>query len=256
MAAGLPLMTVASMAPKPLEFERWIVDGAAQPFGQRSITVTAAAPVTAVANYVVENADADFDASGAVDGFDFLAWQRGFGTTPPTAIKSDGDADDDGDVDQVDLGSWQSQYGTIAAPLAAASTTSSLASSNDQTSGSGAPAASLVDVSAATLPPGFLISSDAAVTRLSLSEVPGEVVFDRIAGGSDDDTLHKTSPAALLDLVFSLAENEMQTSPLGAGDENAVDDAADHYDRLGGDRLGEIVFQALGDEQEVSIRGI
>ena len=269
MAAGLPLISVASMAPKPYHFLQWTVGGVNRPFGQQSITVNAAADVTAVALFATTVPDADFDANSAVDGFDFLAWQRGFGTTPPTAIKSDGDADGDGDVDSVDLGAWQSQYGTIVAPLAAASTTSSLAALTDPTSGSGAPAASspvagqvvvasLTDVSAATLPPGFLLSSDAAVTRLSLSEVPGEAVFDRISGGSDDDTLHKTSPAALLDLVFALAENEMQTSLLGAEDGNAIDDeaAADHYDRLSGDRLGEIVFQALGDEEEFFSREI
>ena len=45
---------------------------------------------------------ADFDEDGDVDGTDFLAWQRGYGTLI-NAPRSAGDADGDGDVDQDDL---------------------------------------------------------------------------------------------------------------------------------------------------------
>ncbi len=61
---------------------------------------------------------ADFDADNDIDGFDFLSWQRGFGTTTGAA-KSDGDADNDADVDATDLSIWETQYGDPA-PLAAA----------------------------------------------------------------------------------------------------------------------------------------
>jgi len=53
---------------------------------------------------------ADFDTDGDVDGFDFLAWQRGFGTTSG-ANKGDGDADNDEDVDSDDLTAWEGQFG-------------------------------------------------------------------------------------------------------------------------------------------------
>ena len=66
---------------------------------------------------------ADFDGDGDIDGTDFLAWQRGFGTL--NANKPDGDADNDTVVDGVDLGIWESQFG-LSAPVAAA--TASLAS--------------------------------------------------------------------------------------------------------------------------------
>jgi hypothetical protein len=56
-------------------------------------------------------ASADFDEDGDVDGRDFLAWQRGFGTPAPTAVKADGDSDNDTDVDGADLLVWQEQYG-------------------------------------------------------------------------------------------------------------------------------------------------
>jgi predicted outer membrane repeat protein len=52
---------------------------------------------------------ADFDGDGDVDGRDFLAWQRGFGTS--NAVKADGNSDDDQDVDDSDLSVWQIQYG-------------------------------------------------------------------------------------------------------------------------------------------------
>ena len=63
---------------------------------------------------------ADFDSDTDVDGFDFLAWQLGFGTLAPNATKSDGDADNDLDVDGDDLIVWEAQYGTTPAPLVAA----------------------------------------------------------------------------------------------------------------------------------------
>jgi hypothetical protein len=55
--------------------------------------------------------NADFDSDGDVDGRDFLAWQRGFGTAG-TATLADGDANGDGNVNELDLEIWQSQYGT------------------------------------------------------------------------------------------------------------------------------------------------
>ncbi len=64
---------------------------------------------------------ADFDHDSDVDGSDFLAWQRGFGTIAPNATKADGDADNDQDVDAVDLAIWQSQYGLGAAAAASSS---------------------------------------------------------------------------------------------------------------------------------------
>jgi len=70
---------------------------------------------------------ADFDSDGDVDGADFLAWQRGFGTL--AAVKSDGDANDDSNVNSVDLGMWESSFGTGTGALAALS---SSASSDEQ----------------------------------------------------------------------------------------------------------------------------
>jgi hypothetical protein len=63
------------------------------------------------ANYIgVPGANADFDASGAVDGADFLAWQRGFGLTSGAAA-ADGDANGDQMVDAADLAFWSAGFG-------------------------------------------------------------------------------------------------------------------------------------------------
>ena len=53
-------------------------------------------------NTLFDVASADFDGNGDVDGADFLAWQRGFGTLLG-ATHADGDADGDTDVDADDL---------------------------------------------------------------------------------------------------------------------------------------------------------
>jgi glucose/arabinose dehydrogenase len=56
---------------------------------------------------------ADFDTDDDIDGFDFLLWQRGFGSGPG-ASKSDGDANFDGMVEGLDLTQWQATYGNTA----------------------------------------------------------------------------------------------------------------------------------------------
>ncbi len=53
---------------------------------------------------------ADFDGDDDVDGIDFLAWQRGFGTTVG-ATRPDGNSDDDEDVDASDLAAWRVSFG-------------------------------------------------------------------------------------------------------------------------------------------------
>ncbi|MCA9229313.1 MAG: hypothetical protein KDA57_01570 [Planctomycetales bacterium] len=61
---------------------------------------------------------ADFNASGIVEGFDFLRWQRGFQLTGQTD-NSNGDADGSGTVDGVDLTAWEAQFGGPPTPLSA-----------------------------------------------------------------------------------------------------------------------------------------
>ncbi len=52
----------------------------------------------------------DFNNDTDVDGQDFLAWQRGFGTVSGANL-ADGDATGDGDVDDRDLAVWEATFG-------------------------------------------------------------------------------------------------------------------------------------------------
>ena len=81
--------------------------------GFHQITLSPGEILTGVdfGNYYTYIPTADFDQNGTVNGLDFLAWQRGFGTVAPNATRSDGDADGDLDVDGGDLSVWESQYG-------------------------------------------------------------------------------------------------------------------------------------------------
>ncbi|MAT71603.1 MAG: hypothetical protein CMJ58_19010 [Planctomycetaceae bacterium] len=70
----------------------------------------------------------DFNNDGSVTGFDFLAWQRGFGTGSGATL-ADGDGNGDGDVDGDDLAVWQTQYGNVSANEATAVATLTVAAS-------------------------------------------------------------------------------------------------------------------------------
>ncbi|MDC0935674.1 hypothetical protein OAS39_05265, partial [Pirellulales bacterium] len=63
-------------------------------------------------------ADADFDQDGDVDGADFLAGQRGFGTAGGATL-ADGDANGDGNVDGLDLAIWENTYRASTGALSA-----------------------------------------------------------------------------------------------------------------------------------------
>jgi hypothetical protein len=54
---------------------------------------------------------ANFDGDADVDGFDFLAWQFGFGAAGAAATHANGDADYDHDVDATDLAAWTASFG-------------------------------------------------------------------------------------------------------------------------------------------------
>jgi hypothetical protein len=68
-------------------------------------------------NYITSTIDADFNNSGAVDGHDFLIWQRNVGLGSG-ATNAQGDSDGNGAVNAADLANWRSRYGM---PSAAAS---------------------------------------------------------------------------------------------------------------------------------------
>jgi hypothetical protein len=102
--------------------------------GQRTITLNAllssgGTAVNADAVRIVLTAgtapNGDFDGDSHVDGYDFLAWQRGLGATDATPEQ--GDANGDGNVDAADLAIWQEQFGAVTPPPAAAAMSGAMA---------------------------------------------------------------------------------------------------------------------------------
>lgn len=73
-----------------------------------SILVVAAAFAGLAAIHA--DSPADFDADSDVDGADFLAWQRGLGSTGDAATRANGNADADADVDATDLAIWMQNF--------------------------------------------------------------------------------------------------------------------------------------------------
>ena len=99
-------------------------------FGFPFETITSESARIAVMDRVLEffgigEPTADFNSSGLVDGFDFLAWQRGFGMSSTAVILADGDADGDNLVDVNDFATWESQLGQVPPPLAGSLSSSS-----------------------------------------------------------------------------------------------------------------------------------
>ncbi|QDT00720.1 FG-GAP-like repeat-containing protein [Adhaeretor mobilis] len=74
-----------------------------------ALTVRAADKVVVWHENIAPDAG-DFDSNETIDGFDFLAWQRGHGTSD-NATREQGDADADGDVEADDLNDWRGTYG-------------------------------------------------------------------------------------------------------------------------------------------------
>jgi hypothetical protein len=61
----------------------------------------------------IEFGSSDFDNDNDIDGFDFLAWQRGYGTNGG-ATRAEGDATKNGAVNGDDLELWEVEYGQSA----------------------------------------------------------------------------------------------------------------------------------------------
>lgn len=186
--------------------------------------------------YIIRNVSpttGDFDASGAVNGHDFLAWQRGVGTTIG-APRASGNADFDGDVDAADLAVWRDQYGgsigalvAHAAAVLAVSDDNALAAvtapSAPQGLGLGrAPATDLVDLvhnSALALRPSARtwrprpavgpIASGAAVHRATGDE------FAAISWPDDGQSEHGRNKDDRRDQAFAALGDLFQNSTLG-----------------------------------------
>jgi hypothetical protein len=119
----------------------------------------------------------DFTGDDAVDGADFLAWQRGFGKPALTAEAPDGDADGDRDVDSGDLNLWRSNFGSSALAAMAVLAAEEIAAVPQSFAAVSAMTAAAVTVSAPlTLDGGW---AGAALTEAQLREAPRSEALDR-----------------------------------------------------------------------------
>jgi len=115
-------------------------------------------------------APADFDQDVDVDGADFLAWQRGFGTS--NASPSDGDANGDQTVDAADLAVWQGQFGQTVSSIVAASTAPPLAPVQASIEPVGpVEVANVVELAAISVQP-LAVSSPFSVVTVQSAETP------------------------------------------------------------------------------------
>ncbi len=132
---------------------------------------------TGVATTAFVHLEADFDGDNDVDGSDFLAWQRGFGSGPG-ASKSAGDATGDGFVTGEDLTEWNFGFGGGGDVIGVVDPKLGL----------------LADNGGPTLTHALLVGSPAIDTGdpaavAGVGDVPltdGRVVFNRVFGGRID----------------------------------------------------------------------
>lgn len=165
---------------------------------------------------VVIEASADFDGNLAIDGADFLAWQRGYGATAG-ASRADGDSNADGDVDANDLAVWQEAFGQSNALPAAARGGESLGATPAEALRT-ASRAELVDAAMAL----HWLTPDGRDERPPLVEVPAVAQTPAAPAAVDDEPL----PLAAAMVAF-------ESRPLKTDDSRAVEtDLADELLKL------------------------
>ena len=135
--------------------------------------------------------DSDFDGDGMVTGFDFLAWQLGFGASSGAA-NGDGDANGDEAVDHLDLVYWEVGYGEpvetieeesaqaaeqeqLPPPLSEEPLATLLASEVEQ-SGSGANDEHSLTRSSTSVSPVTAVDSDPVLSPVDLDEEPNQSI--------------------------------------------------------------------------------
>jgi hypothetical protein len=177
-------------------------------FGFPFETITTAANRAAVMDRVLQYffPSADFDASGRVDGSDFLAWQRGFGT-PSGAAAAAGDADGDRNVNGADLAVWRSQFGDAA-----------------DTTAPTLPAAALA---VAASSPSSYTERRAPVTRYTfLTSVLGPATDGVVAGPI------QARPCAVHEFDYPTSPSQSMSDATGANQTPPIDSASPSWKRL------------------------
>lgn len=161
---------------------------------------------------------ADFNGNGAVDGADFLTWQRNFGKTG--GIKADGDANGDGNVNGTDLTAWKAGYGSVAASAAASASSSVSSSAALMAEEEKAVAAESAPATASIATPTSLVVADepAAASRGRFDSLAslgrGAVAAKAVAAAVLDEAILWNGPAVPTKRVASVYLDEEKSAEL------------------------------------------
>jgi len=139
---------------------------------------------------------ADFDTDGDVDGADFLAWQRGFGT--PNAQRADGNSDDDMDTDASDLAAWEVSFGLPQPPSTAS-----------------APSRSAL-AQATTIPASPAVEPFAPAALIDAALIDAALALEWLGSDSDEETSFVTEQATIEAVLASGDELEDLLAPTGS----------------------------------------
>ncbi len=177
----------------------------------------------------------DFDRDRDVDGSDFLAWQRGFGSTA-SPVGSGADGDLSGEIDSGDLTVWESHYGEsmIPTPLVAASTAVDSAALQIEESLN----STIVESSVVVSEPSLLVILPSDLLSANFSGVSKTLVI------AESDGLDNPTPQAidfaLLDLLTEQPENRVSDFMVSRNDSeqgDVIDEVFQGFETL----LGELI---------------
>jgi len=146
---------------------------------------------------------ADFVDNDFIDGADFLAWQRGFGTTSD-ATRADGNADDDGDVDASDLAAWLATYGQVeTTPL------TSTIGIEQEVAPAVAPSSAFFPTSSAQLVDIAMALSLSSDSNAEIEILPEQsLVFEQVDIAFTDAAYLPATPSSIDEIFFSLGKSE------------------------------------------------
>ena len=192
----------------------------------------------------------DFDRDQDVDGSDFLAWQRGFGSTA-SPVGSGADGDLSGDVGAGDLAVWESNFGHGAAA----------ASSSSQSGGSGQNFSSGVDGNDADNVTDTDNSSPTSFAQLLYDPTTGNVQIDANGNSllsfvlTSDDKFFAVANFSDLDndVIPGLSSNLVDNSTSVIGWVSALVTAENGFDGPGLADLGAIFPTGLGGKELASL---
>ncbi len=187
---------------------------------------------------------ADFNSDGAVDGGDFLAWQRGYGLG---STRAQGNADGDLDVDQDDLVVWKTQFGQTTATPASAMSVSAPVSLNSYVTEASFMAPLSLEVDNGDTVVAAATSSTPALSRVSAILQSRAWNADVAARQTQDVAHHSARDAAFNDDVRAHAVNHRHEGVLSSHSQGASSKLFKDVEESSASERDEAKLAALSD---------